>query len=112
MKKITSIVSVLLITTFLFNACNSNTSATSNSTKDSTNKDSIPVAATVKDSTPSTNQKVLLAATEIYTCSMHQEVIGNKPGHCSVCGMELVKQKPTDQQKKLIKDGTYTNPKD
>ncbi|MEO6357709.1 MAG: heavy metal-binding domain-containing protein [Ferruginibacter sp.] len=27
-----------------------------------------------------------------YTCSMHPEVISDKPGKCPKCGMELVKQ--------------------
>lgn len=29
---------------------------------------------------------------EIYTCSMHPEIIRDKPGNCPVCGMKLVKQ--------------------
>jgi len=27
-----------------------------------------------------------------YTCSMHPEVVSNKPGKCPKCGMALVKQ--------------------
>ncbi|GAC1422848.1 MAG: hypothetical protein NVS9B7_13640 [Flavisolibacter sp.] len=80
--------------------------------KDSIIKNSTTGAASLKDSMPGGGQKDLHTATEIYTCTMHNEVIGAKPGHCSVCGMELVKQKPTDQQRKLITEGTYTNPKD
>ena len=30
----------------------------------------------------------------VYTCSMHPEVVSNKPGNCPKCGMELVLQKP------------------
>src|SRR5882762_10024375 len=29
--------------------------------------------------------------TEQYTCSMHPQVIQDKPGTCPICGMELVK---------------------
>ncbi len=111
MKRIYSIVSAFLLTMVLFIACN-NSSSSIYAAKDSTVKDLNTGASPIKDSTVARDQKTLLAATEIYTCSMHNEVIGALPGHCSVCGMELVKQKPSDQQKKLIKEGTYTNPKD
>lgn len=30
---------------------------------------------------------------DLYTCSMHPQVIQNKPGTCPICGMELVKMK-------------------
>jgi len=33
-----------------------------------------------------------------YTCTMHPEVISNKPGKCPKCGMTLVKK--TDAKKK------------
>lgn len=29
---------------------------------------------------------------EIYTCSMHPEIIRNEPGNCPICGMDLVKK--------------------
>lgn len=35
---------------------------------------------------------------EIYTCSMHPEIIRDKPGSCPICGMTLVK-KPSKTQK-------------
>ena len=35
---------------------------------------------------------------EIYTCSMHPEIIRDKPGDCPICGMTLIK-KPSEQQK-------------
>ncbi len=47
---------------------------------------------------------------EVYTCKMHNEVMGNKPGVCPKCGMTLVKQKITDTQMKLLTEGTYTKP--
>lgn len=35
-----------------------------------------------------------------YTCSMHPEVIKTEPGHCPICGMELIlKSKPADETK-------------
>ena len=30
-----------------------------------------------------------------YTCTMHPEVVRNKPGKCPKCGMKLVKMKGT-----------------
>lgn len=39
---------------------------------------------------------------EVYTCSMHPEIIKNKPGNCPICGMQLVKKekdgKKTDEE--------------
>ena len=31
-----------------------------------------------------------LAETQLYTCSMHPEIISDKPGDCPICGMKLV----------------------
>ena len=33
------------------------------------------------------------ATTELYTCSMHPEIIRERPGKCPICGMDLVKEK-------------------
>ncbi len=35
-----------------------------------------------------------------YTCTMHPEVISDKPGNCPKCGMELVKMQPKADMKK------------
>ncbi len=32
-------------------------------------------------------------STKTYTCSMHPEVISDKPGKCPKCGMELIEKK-------------------
>ena len=32
-------------------------------------------------------------AAKTYTCSMHPEVISDKPGKCPKCGMELIEKK-------------------
>ena len=32
-------------------------------------------------------------ATKTYTCSMHPEVITDKPGKCPKCGMNLIEKK-------------------
>ena len=33
---------------------------------------------------------------EVYTCSMHPEIIRDKPGNCPICGMTLVKKVTED----------------
>lgn len=33
-----------------------------------------------------------VAATELYTCPMHPEIIREQPGKCPICGMDLVKK--------------------
>lgn len=43
---------------------------------------------------------------------MHQEVISDHTGECPKCGMTLVKQKITAQQKKLFDEGKYVKVKD
>ena len=51
-----------------------------------------PVADTTK------TKKVKPAAKVQYTCTMHPEVLSDKPGKCPKCGMTLVKK--TDAKKK------------
>ncbi len=51
-----------------------------------------------------------LAKDEMYTCTMHNEVMSDKPGKCPKCEMTLVKQKMTVEQMKAMKEGTYTKP--
>lgn len=41
-----------------------------------------------------------------YTCSMHPEVISNKPEFCNKCGMKLIEKESTVKTEKLTK--TYT----
>jgi hypothetical protein len=33
-----------------------------------------------------------------YTCTMHPEVLSDKPGKCQKCGMELVKKEPAKKK--------------
>ena len=39
-----------------------------------------------------------------YTCTMHPEVVMNKPGKCPKCGMDLVKMKPMKKGMKMKGD--------
>ena len=41
---------------------------------------------------------------------MHNEVMSDKPGKCPKCTMTLVKQKMTEDQQKMMNEGTYTKP--
>lgn len=52
-----------------------------------------------------------LTKNEIYTCRMHNEVLGNHTGQCPKCNMDLIKQKMTADQKKIFIEGTYEKPK-
>lgn len=62
------------------------------------------------NSTTTSDSKEQLAKDEMYTCTMHNEVMGNKTGKCPKCDMTLVKQKMTDEQMKMMEEGTYTKP--
>ena len=53
-----------------------------------------------------------LAKDEMYTCTMHNEVISDHEGKCPNCGMNLTKQKMTEAQQKMMNEGTYTKPKE
>lgn len=85
MKKIILVAAVLFTFTIVFTACKNN------------------------DNKATTEQ---LAKDEMYTCTMHNEVMSNHPGECPKCGMKLVKQKMTSEQEKMMKEGTYVKPKE
>ena len=51
-----------------------------------------------------------LAKDETYTCTMHNEVMGDHPGKCPKCSMKLVKQKITAEQERRLKEGNYVKP--
>lgn len=48
-------------------------------------------AQTKPDSTK--HHKTHTPKTTKYTCTMHQEIVADKPGKCPKCGMTLVKMK-------------------
>ncbi len=51
-----------------------------------------------------------LAKDEMYTCTMHNEVMSDHQGKCPKCNMKLVKQKMTTEQQKMMNEGTYIKP--
>ncbi len=85
---------VLLVTGFI--ACNNSETKNENST--------------IQTDTSGMPQKMV--SDEMYTCAMHNEVMSDKPGKCPKCEMTLVKQKMTDNQMKMMKEGTYVKPKE
>ena len=84
MKKTILIVAIFLSAGFVFTACSGN------------------------NNKADTGQ---LAKDEMYTCTMHNEVMSDQPGKCPKCGMTLVKQKMTSEQQKMMSEGTYIRPK-
>jgi len=41
---------------------------------------------------PRESEANVTASKELYTCSMHPEIVKDKPGDCPICGMKLVKK--------------------
>jgi len=92
MKKIFLVAVALLSFASVFTACNNSDNKENTST--------------------STDKKEQLAKDEMYTCTMHNEVMSDHPGECPKCEMKLVKQKMTAEQEKMMKEGTYVKPKE
>jgi hypothetical protein len=57
--------------------------------------------AAVSDTTKT--KKVKPVAKVQYTCTMHPEVISDKPGKCPKCGMTLVEKKPAKKKAEPMK---------
>ena len=38
-----------------------------------------------------------------YTCTMHPDIISDKPGNCPKCGMELIKEPSNEKSKEEMK---------
>lgn len=83
MKKIIFIAAIFFSIGIIFSACKNNKAQTDQLSKD-----------------------------EIYTCTMHNEVMSDHLGECPKCGMTLVKQRMTAEQKKMMKEGTYVKLKE
>ena len=55
----------------------------------SSNEKATPTQGAAPTSTPA----AAVARPVVYTCSMHPEVVADKPGKCPKCGMDLVVKK-------------------
>lgn len=49
--------------------------------------------ATFAQTKKNTTNKHQIAAKQKYTCTMHPQIVRNKPGKCPICGMALVPMK-------------------
>jgi protein-arginine kinase activator protein McsA len=96
MKRNILLLILITVSTTTFIACNNSNTKSQNLTSQ----------------TDTTSKHDTLAENEMYTCKMHQDVMSDKPGKCSKCGMTLVKQKMTSAQEKMMKEGTYIKSKD
>ena len=59
--------------------------------------------ASFAQSTKSKMPKTDTVVKKVYTCTMHPEVISDKPGKCPKCGMELVEKKTLVKRKDSLK---------
>lgn len=50
-----------------------------------------------------TKTKKVKPAKVQYTCTMHPEVLSDKPGKCPKCGMTLVKKEPAKKKTETMK---------
>ena len=53
---------------------------------------------------PPTKNPHHMKTSKKYTCTMHPEVVMDKPGKCPKCGMDLVKMKSTKKAGKMKGD--------
>lgn len=51
------------------------------------------------------------AKTEVYTCTMHPEVLSDKPGDCPKCGMKLVLLSTVDTAQMHMQSDTMPHQK-
>jgi PBP1b-binding outer membrane lipoprotein LpoB len=79
MKKIIFLNLVTFLILF-FGAC------TSGTTKQEVNNKSMMMSSSTDSLSMKTNMH------EYYTCTMHPQIIKDKPGKCPICGMDLVKK--------------------
>jgi uncharacterized protein YxeA len=96
MKRNISIVMLIALVITGFAACNNSDTKNNKSTTQ----------------TDTSGMRQVMVTDSMYTCTMHNEVMSNKPGKCPECGMTLVKQKMTDEQMKMMEEGTYIKPKE
>jgi len=60
-------------------------------------------AHTVTVTSDTTKTKTVKPVKVQYTCTMHPEVLSDKPGKCPKCGMTLVKKEPAKKKDESMK---------
>ncbi|MFP5079721.1 efflux RND transporter periplasmic adaptor subunit [Pedobacter sp. JCM 36344] len=96
------ILSLLLLVAVFFSAC-SEKKVTNHSQHEDTKQD------TVAHSQHEHNEE---AGIEVYTCSMHPQIIRDQPGKCPICSMDLVKKTTGDKKISGINLTTLLKPTD
>ncbi|MEP6948257.1 MAG: efflux RND transporter periplasmic adaptor subunit [Ginsengibacter sp.] len=59
---------------------------------------------------PETNDKNTTKEIQLYTCSMHPQIISDKPGDCPICGMTLVKKESDSKAVDEVQLSTLLKP--
>ena len=54
----------------------------------------------------------ILPDDEIYTCKEHVHVLDDHPAKCPLDGSDMIKTKITEEQRQMLKDGTYERAKE
>jgi hypothetical protein len=85
MKRIILISVVAIVTSLVFTACSDSSTKQNGTSYSGINDTTKPMNASVK-----------------YTCTMHPEVISDKPGECPKCGMTLVIKKDNNSDMKKM----------
>jgi hypothetical protein len=58
----------------------------------------IVIGISCKNKVSETHTHEISAGKQLYTCSMHPQVIRDKPGKCPICGMDLIKKEDKAQK--------------
>ena len=58
----------------------------------------IVIGISCKNKVSETHTHEISAGKQLYTCSMHPQIIRDKPGKCPICGMDLIKKEDKAQK--------------
>ena len=78
----------------------------------SCNNNKVIPSTTQSVETIKTDSSIVTTPGEMFTCSMHNEVLSKNKGTCPKCGMKLSKQSLTSEQQKLYKEGKFLKSKE
>ncbi|MEO8415008.1 MAG: efflux RND transporter periplasmic adaptor subunit [Ginsengibacter sp.] len=70
----------------------------------------IVVFSGCNNSPATTGMSAVDSTAEIYTCSMHPQVMEHEPGHCPICGMTLVKKENASREISKVDLSTLLQP--
>ena len=61
------------------------------------------IADGCKNKTETNTDQHIEAASDVYTCPMHPQILRDKPGNCPICGMKLVKKETNGKKMTDVK---------